>query len=566
MSSAAITAPESKASPTDEKPEGNTDAPPQSILSSAVQSVQASLPYVAWGLQTGASLGCQAAYLGWLAAKEAAKLVAEAQAPVPPKKSSSTKAGKRPLKVLKENFVSIDAVPVNPPEEKSVKLVIANLLESADEAPLKPNKQGRSSGSKKQDGSIPLVNEFEEAFADIPPELRWLERARLELLTAFAEKIDINHIYDYDQTEDIAKVLASAFGYVMDLKYALAGSPPLLESDLEPANSNFAESAEYQAWLKEYITRKPQHPNALILDTWQAFFGKELLLKMFPRETIAKIRNRSNQWTTNQLEAIQNLLNETCINEFFRYLIPHNSPDKANIFSQTSSNNSWNRTNPHAVIRLAFMTRNRVSQEKWSLQDVLKGRAKMNVFYCNKKTSNFGYIPALINRALDVDQEYGRESFQKAYLYQLKTTNQRYQLFTEKQKDGERCKDLSGLKDAPLELMTAAFFVSQLLGEKYQMSDKDADELERKIPLASARDQPILDLYLKIYRVALEIRSTDDGVLMEMVEGVKRHRLEDPTEDSSELQWLQWMVLAFIEDVISHKKSSEEAVKFLKGH
>jgi hypothetical protein len=392
---------------------------------------------------------------------------------------------------------------------------------------------------------------------EIPRELQWLEDIRLELLAAFSKKVNIHRIYRHNQVEDIAIALTLAFSYVMDLKYACHGSPAIKESDLEPIDVKWTKSVNWKNLFKEYSEASArvatQNPdlNVLIVSSWKNYFKEEAILgKIFSRETLEKMQRLSDEWTPDQLKSIKDLLEGTDINVIYRYLIPHYSILKEHIFSQTTTKNPWNALNPYAIVRLNFLSRNKVTQQRHSWYETIKNRPKLFILERNKSTSNFWYFPALVNGYLKVDKELEYEAFHKTYLYCMMATNQRRNYPNASCSESEK-------------FGAAKILMTQLLRESYEISHEEFVEIESKIPLATGSYGPLLSFYQKIYEFALNTRRKEEAELVGLAKEAKKLESSGPKGDKFDFDEVLLYIMTYTRD--GKEISAEEDARIIKG-
>ena len=140
------------------------------------------------------------------------------------------------------------------------------------------------------------------------------------------------------------------------------------------------------------------------------------------------MRKLPDQWSDDKFLAIQEVLGNSCINEIFQYFFSVISPKKANIF------NHGNRCKSLKVT----LDSEAITEIIDSSAYVLTGQADAyydRILSCNRSEckyfpnnmyfdSNFGRLPALINRFIDVNTCCcSSESLEKAYLYFAITDN-----------------------------------------------------------------------------------------------------------------------------------------------
>jgi hypothetical protein len=425
--------------------------------------------------------------------------------------------------------------------EKLADARLAQIIASASSAG-NANKQGAEpskaginlpdDNSSGQGGSSLSSNVVNGIAFNIPEDLKWLEELRLEVLAAFSDKVDILKLYTFEEAEDIAAALASAFGYVMDLKCALEDSPPPQPSITRPSGRH-------------------RDPKDLIPSAWKNYFSeKKLLLKILPKEALDKMCTLSDEWTREQIESIQHLLMDTGINEIFNYLIPHDSPHRAHIFSQTPTNRPWNSLNSYAIAKLAFLATHKVLKQKHSFYNLFTARENFAEFNNSEVQSDFGRIPAMINRFLKANKEFIWKSFHKAYLYDMKAETYRQHII------GFGCSRWERFGAAKI-------FLSQLLCERREISDEEVKEIEEKILLATGLSREILHLYQQVYRFALDTRRMEEAKLIEMAREAKKAKVSEMEEDKIAFDQIMHTILRCRVD--AREMAAEEIARMIKG-
>lgn len=527
----------------------------QVIWNKAVEWSYLSLPYVGnacyWGLSGTWWAGCKIFDVGWGSGKWALNLVTQIPFGAITESVTNyytatpvcTAIGKIPT-VAKAASEEVKKLNLQEKIEAYLENTVNSYLPKG-----KGRKQAGSSRSRKQ-------KEMNGMNFEIPPDLKWLENIRLELLADFSKKVNIHQIYSHDQVEDIAIALALAFSYVMDLKYAFHGSPTIKESDLEPINVKLTKSVIWKNLFKEYSEASTRVPNpdlnVLIVNSWKNYFKEEAILgKIFSRETLEKMHKLSDEWTPDQLKSIKELLEGTDINVIYRYLIPHYSLLKAHIFSQTTTKNPWNALNPYAIVRLNFLSRNKVTQQMQSWCETIKNRPKLLILNSNKSTSNCWYLPALINGYLNADKELDYEAFHKTYLYRVRTKNQR------RAYPNASCSKLE-------KFGAAKTLLTQLLRERFEISHEEFVEIESKIPLATGSYCQLLSFYQKLYEFALNTRRNEEAELVRLANEAKKLESSGPKGDKFDFDEVLLYIMTYTTGD-GKEISAEENARIIKG-
>lgn len=406
----------------------------------------------------------------------------------------------------------------------------------------------------------------EKAIKTVLPNIDWLDPIRLDVLSDIAN--NVNSINDIEAITSISEALATAFGSIMDLKYALAEEREKSESDLKPKSNERLPAAKNRvqighidstnrlAELKSSVTQPANDPPAAIRTAWKQFFNDGILKKLLSAKLIRSLASLPDTWTSKKFTSIQVTLKELPINLFFDYFTASKFPIKATIFSQTPSKTAWNSLDPHTITKLAYLASISINKHYDLFTKKLVTRPKAKVFLSNRKPmARANFIKNLTENLIKVDSQFNYTMAHRTYLYLAKlkpyclAAVEGLRTFYPVVKD-----TISSANHSSAE-KTAMIFFTQLTLQETVLNDSLSEKLKARM-LNNPENKEIISIYLQMFNLVSRTRAASISDLTTSIEAIKK--------DKSQCQDLSIRTQhRFVHALAT--KSAQEIAKLLKG-